>query len=128
MRQIRSYQSGEWVFLISTISVRNFIIDDDLHMGPGVIFATKTVAGSKKSIGTCQVTAVAIREKETDHFSKVLRFTYAVPGELQQVLNTWIAVLKSICSTSKTLFSGVSNGDEIVQMSQRIAEDRIGNV
>lgn len=38
--------------------------------------------------------AIAVRERGTDKFSKVLRFMYTVSAGIQEALNTWIAVPK----------------------------------
>lgn len=71
------------------------------------------MAGSRKSIETSQVTAVSVHEKGNDHFSKVLKFTYAVPRELQQALKTWTAVPKA---TAQPLTHSLAERLMVMQM------------
>lgn len=46
----------------------------------------------ESATGRSQVTAVAVREHGTKHFSNVIRFMYTVPSAIARSVETWIAV------------------------------------
>ena len=59
------------------------------------------------------MTAVAVREHGTKHYSSVLRFMYTIPSAISQSIQTWIAVPKT-GPISHMLFSKKDNAGKIV--------------
>ena len=89
---------------------RSFVIDDSPSGGNASWFAVKSlkpIANSGLSVGSgtaIKATAVAVRERGSQKFSKVLRFIYNVPTSISQMIETWIAVPYSTTHEQK-LFS-----------------------
>lgn len=71
-----------------------FIVDDDLTLGPSPLLATKFFDAIGRMVGQNRMAAVAVRERGTKTFCNVLRFMYTVPPSIQNTLNTWKVVLK----------------------------------
>ena len=79
---------------------RAFIIDDGRYCGPASFFATKyvTPVNSCDPASTCrksQITAISVRERGTDKYSKWIRFMYTVPSAIREGFETWIAAPKT---------------------------------
>jgi hypothetical protein len=73
---------------------RSFVIDDDPVQPPSVFYATKKVRAPRmegREAQREQIVAVAIRERGTEKFSKVLRFMHNLPEPMSRLTNTWIA-------------------------------------
>lgn len=90
---------------------KKYVIGDDPGAGPLAQTASKKIRaladGSKVPI-----TAVAVRERGTDKYSKVLRFLFSVPLPLQNKLNVWVAVPKT--SASRHLFVTRSSSGQLL--------------
>lgn len=56
------------------------MIDDDPDMDPEVFFELRRRGGRRG--GNNAITAVAVRERGTNKFARVLRFMYTVPPEM----------------------------------------------
>ena len=81
---------------------KNFIVEDGPEAGQAAFFATKTLRG--QGSGRSKITAVAIRERGTEKFSKVIRFLYNLPSSFSDSLKNWVAVPQQ--SAFSQLFSG----------------------
>lgn len=88
-----------------------FVVRDEPDVGFGSFFAKRSLklsAGGAPANGVAkrsQVTAVAVRERGTPHFSKVLRFLYSTPSSFSESIETWVAVPRSHAHDEKLLFA-----------------------
>lgn len=77
---------------------RTFIIDDSPTQSQDFWTATKKLRvcqdDSSSPVTRSVVTTVAVRERGTDSYSRVLRFLYNVPTAMKDCLNSWVAVPK----------------------------------
>lgn len=90
------------------------MIDDDANCGADVLTAVRTLPASDgEARSKRQVVAIAVRERPTKKFCKVLRFLYSVPPHMSNEIGTWIAVPKSE-TTSNLLFSNRDDNGEVV--------------
>lgn len=84
---------------------RSFVINDGPDEGPASWWAVKNLKAPGRRAGvpdsSAKVTAVALREKGSDKFSKVIRFMYCVPSTLSKSLETWIAVPRNSTLSNK---------------------------
>lgn len=80
-----------------------FVIDDHPQLGLCCKYAQKTFKDPGKDLNV-RVTAAAVRERGTNKFAKTLRFMYALPKCLSDLINCWVAVPKA-ASTAGLLFS-----------------------
>ena len=79
-----------------------------------MFFATKRVRrDGSRAVGNDKMTAIAIREHESDKFAKVIRFLYNVPSLINENLETWIAVPKG-CILNNVLFNKRDNLGAVV--------------
>ncbi|PXF43106.1 hypothetical protein BWQ96_07140 [Gracilariopsis chorda] len=97
---------------LSTDRARTFILNDEPSQGPKTWFAGKTLKirnrGESHAVNRVKVTAVAVRERGTDKFSRIIRFIYSLPSSFSTLLESWIAVPK--CTRMfGTLFSKRDN-------------------
>lgn len=100
---------------------KKFIIDDHPDLGPEVFVATKSVPGVTQQMGHNKLVAIAVRERGTSKFSRILRFMHSIPQSIQESINTWIAVPKANLSLNNTLFSGkVVGGNHLVRVREVI--------
>ena len=91
-----------------------FVINDDASCGPDVLSAVKALrAGDEETRSRRQVVVIAVRERPTRTFCKVIRFLYSVPPHISSAVDTWIAVQKSE-TTSNFLFDNRSEDGEVV--------------
>ncbi|CDF37457.1 unnamed protein product [Chondrus crispus] len=108
---------------------RKFVIDDHPEAGPASFFAIKSVKpssrghSSSRTPGRSEVTAVAVRENGTKHFSKVLRFFYCVPTAIARTIETWVAVPRTE-PVSHMLFSNRDDEGLIVTPSPSSSSDK----
>lgn len=84
---------------------KKFVVNDGPGGGPVVHTAKKSVKrGGQRSSTRTQVTAVAVKERGSEKYSKVLRFLFKVPSDMDAKLNTWIAVPHAV-SCFSSLYS-----------------------
>ncbi|PXF43989.1 hypothetical protein BWQ96_06222 [Gracilariopsis chorda] len=97
---------------LSTDRARTFILNDEPSQGPKTWFAGKTLEirnrGESHAVNRVKVTAVAVRERGTDKFSRIIRFIYSLPSSFSTLLESWIAVPKCTRMIG-TLFSKRDN-------------------
>ncbi|PXF43284.1 hypothetical protein BWQ96_06981 [Gracilariopsis chorda] len=100
---------------------RTFVIDNDPNLGPEAFFATKNAGTGRGRSRQRSMNAIAVRERGTDKFSKVLRFMYTVPAGIQDALNTWIAVPKQNIDKKFTLFQTLRRGNEMQDLQDVVS-------
>lgn len=93
---------------------RAFVISDEPNLGQEVFVATKTVKSGRNTDRNpdkrFKMTAVAIRERGTQHFSRILRFGFSLPSDRQSVLNSWVAVPAPSKLSPTSLFFSSAGG------------------
>jgi hypothetical protein len=82
--------------LVRSDRPRPFVIDDSPDQALSVFYATNQVrapglAGLESQRQKAVAVAVAVRERRTDKFSKVLRFVHNLTELMSRLINTWIA-------------------------------------
>jgi hypothetical protein len=70
---------------------RAFVVSDEPKAGPASFYAVKVFKRDTQP-QRCPVTAVAVRERGTEKYSKVLRFAYRVSAGVASASETWVAV------------------------------------
>ena len=96
---------------------RAFVINDGPDEGPASWWAVRNLTPTGRHRGATnprsKITAVAVREKGSAKFSKILRFMYCVPSTLSKRLEAWIAV-PSKSALGQKLCSKRSDANRIV--------------
>lgn len=100
-----------------------FVVDDDPDAGFASFFAQKSAKPlGARPLRKSQVSAIAVREKGNEHFSKVLRFMYTVPTSLARSIETWIAVPKG-----EFLHHGILFSERVKEGGPLVASDENGS-
>lgn len=92
---------------------KKFVIDDTGNSGPAVFFTKKNVkVNGTRALSRSKVTAIAVRERGSEKFNKILRFLLSVPRSMGEAIDSWVAVPHSF-SSAHLLFSKRNNDGKI---------------
>lgn len=97
---------------------QDFVIDDAANLGVAAFKATKSMkvnsVSGRRGGGRVNVTAVAIRDRGTVKFSKIIRFGFSLPGPLDAKLQCWIAVPRGASRNFNSLFLHTTSEGKLI--------------
>jgi hypothetical protein len=80
-----------------------FVLDDDPSIERASFYGTKSCQRGN-NLSRTQITAAAVRKRDSKKFSKILRFMYSLVPSVSRIMETWTAVTGS-GSGGTTLFT-----------------------